>query len=164
MPSDPGLQTLLAHYLAMPPVAAMGVTVEHYDGACLRLHAPLERNVNDKGCAFGGSLASLMTLAGWGLVTLQAQAAGLEAEVFVADSQVKYRAPLFADLRAGARLEGGSDDWSGFAAALRERGRAQAFLLADIELPGGGIACHCRARYVAITKRRDDLALEKGET
>lgn len=138
----------------MPPVAAMAVGIEHYDGTCLRLHAPLERHVNDKGSAFGGSLASLMTLAGWGLVTLQVRAAGLEADVFVADSQIDYLVPLFADLRAEARLQG-EGDWSGFVAALRGRGRARETLVAEVQLPDGGIACRCRARYVAIARNPD---------
>src|SRR5690606_34234099 len=103
-------------------------------------------------CAFGGSLVSLMTLAGWGLVTLQARAAEVDADVFVADSQVDYLAPLFADLRAEARLaEGG--DWDAFAGSLRGRGRAHVQVSARVPLPGGGIACRCRARYVAIARR-----------
>ena len=152
MPSPPGLRALLDHYHSMPPVAAMDLSIQDYTGGRLCLQAPLDRHVNDKGCAFGGSLVSLMTLAGWGLVTLQVQQAGLQADVYVADSRVEYLAPLFADLRAEARLveEG---DWSVFADALRERGRASAHLVAQVPLPDGGIACRCRARYVAVVRR-----------
>ena len=64
------LARLHHHYQSMPPVAAMAVTIAGYDGQRLRLHAPLSTHVNDKGCAFGGSLASMMTLASWGLVSL----------------------------------------------------------------------------------------------
>ena len=71
------LPHLDAHYQGMPPVAAMQVSIAGFDGDCLRLDAPLDRNVNDKGCAFGGSLASLMTLAAWGVVTLRVQGAGM---------------------------------------------------------------------------------------
>lgn len=152
MTPDPALQALLEHYRAMPPVAAMALDIEAYDGARLCLRAPLQRHVNDKGCAFGGSLVSLMTLAGWGLVTLQVQAAGLAADVYVADSRVDYLAPLFADLRATAQLAQ-ADGWDGFMAALRGRGRARAELVAEVPLPDGGIACRCRARYVAIARR-----------
>ena len=70
----------------------------------MQLHAPLDANVNDKGCAFGGSLAGVMTLAGWGLLTLKLEEAGLEGEVYVADSQLRYLKPLYADLQAEARL------------------------------------------------------------
>ena len=65
------LDGLAAHYLAMPPVAAMQPAIAHWQDGHLRLRAPLAANVNDKGCAFGGSLCSLMTLAAWGLVYLE---------------------------------------------------------------------------------------------
>lgn len=154
MISDAELQALLDHYRGMPPVAAMDLSIASADAASLVLSAPLARHVNDKGCAFGGSLVSLMTLAGWGLVTLKARAAGVDADVFVADSQVDYLAPLFDDLRAEARIAG-DGDWDGFAAGLRERGRAHVHIDAQVPLPDGGVACRCRARYVAIARRPD---------
>src|SRR3546814_17074004 len=65
---------LQARLDVMPPVRAMAVQVVSVtpDRVCLR--APLAANVNDKGCAFGGSIAGLMTLAGWGLLVTRAQA------------------------------------------------------------------------------------------
>ena len=48
---------LQADYQAMPPVAAMQLRIAGFDGDALRLEAPLAAHVNDKGCAFGGSLA-----------------------------------------------------------------------------------------------------------
>ncbi len=135
----------------MPPVAALQLSIAGYDGARLRLQAPLQANRNDKGCAFGGSLRSLMTLAAWGLVSLQLQQAGLEADVFVADSQVRYLAPLYADLEAEAEL-GEDGCWEAFLATLRERGRARAPLVARVRLPDGGVATTFAARYVAIAR------------
>jgi len=153
MDSDPVPRAALAllehHFQSMPPVAALQLHVAGFDGQCLRLHAPLAAHVNDKGCAFGGSLASLMTLAAWGVLTLRLQAAGITADVFVADTQVQYRAPLFADLHAQARLADGAD-WDGFLARLRERGRAGIALEASVRLPDGGIAAAAQLRYVAI--------------
>lgn len=151
MKSGAGLQGLLAHYRAMPPVASMGIEIDHYDGSGLRLFAPLSQHVNDKGCAFGGSLTSLMTLAGWGLVTLQAEVVGRPSDVFVASTQVEYVAPLYADLRAEARLEPEAD-WTRFSDRLLERGRASVHLQLDVGLPDGGVATRARARYVAIAK------------
>lgn len=145
------LDAIAAHYRSMPPVAVMDISILGYDGETLRLHAPLARHVNDKGCAFGGSLVSLMTLAGWGLVTLHLEQAGIAADVFVADSDVRYLAPLYADLQAEARLDGGAS-WDDFIATLRQRGRARATLRATVPLPAGGIATECTARYVAIAK------------
>ena len=148
--SDPALQSLLAHYLSMPPVAAMRLGIAGADASALRLRAPLSAHVNDKGCAFGGSLVSLMTLAGWGVATLALERAGLHADVFVASSEVRYRAPLFADLEAVANA--GAAELAAFVAALRDNGRASLCLDACVPLPGGGSACDMRSRYVAIAR------------
>ncbi|RPE80231.1 YiiD C-terminal domain-containing protein [Vulcaniibacterium tengchongense] len=150
--SEPALRRLHDHYLSMPPVASMQLQIAGYDGDRLRLRAPLAAHVNDKGCAFGGSLASLMTLAGWGLVSLHVEAAALDAEVYVADSQIRYLAPLFADLEVEAALAP-EWNWPDFAATLRERGRARVGLVARARLPDGGVATEMTGRYVAIARR-----------
>ena len=149
--SDHLLEHLDAHYRGMPPVAAMQVSIAGYDGERLRLRAPLSHNVNDKGCAFGGSLSSLMTLAAWGLVTLHVQGAGMEADVYVADSQVRYLAPLFDDLEAEAHASPESD-WHDFLATLAQKGRARTELVARVTLPDGKDAATFRARFVAFRK------------
>ncbi len=150
MSRDP-LHALEAHYRSMPPVAAMQMRIAGFDGERLRLQAPLSIHVNDKGSAFGGSLSSLMTLAAWGLTTLQVEAAGLDAEVYVADSEVRYRAPLRGDLEAEASLADG--DWALFLRTLQQRGRARVTLTARIALPEGGVATEMQARYVAILRQ-----------
>ncbi len=61
--------------------------------ASLTLAVPLAPNINDKGCAFGGSLTSLMTLASWGVVELAlARAVGAEGER--ADSKENFARAL----------------------------------------------------------------------
>ena len=91
------------------------------------MQAPLAANVNDKGCAFGGSLCSLMTIAGWGLAFLELAKAGHEADIYIADSRVRSLKPVYEDLLVDVRLdtagEGGADaiDLPG---ALRSKGRA----------------------------------------
>ncbi|MBZ4038188.1 YiiD C-terminal domain-containing protein [Novilysobacter selenitireducens] len=149
--SDDALTRLDHHYQSMPPVAAMQLRIAGFDGDRLRLHAPLSAHVNDKGCAFGGSLGSMMTLASWGLVTLRIEAAGLDADVYVADSQVRYLAPLFADLDVTAEADADAD-WEAFIATLRQRGRARIGLRAWAGLPEGGVATEFTARYVAIVR------------
>jgi thioesterase domain-containing protein len=152
MSVDAALQTLRDYCRSMPPVAAMQVGVDGYDGERLRLTAPLSANVNDKGTAFGGSLTSLMTVTGWGLVTLRLQLAGLKAEVYVADSTVRYLAPLYADLQADAGFAPG-ESWDTFLETLKQRGRARIQVQAQVPLPDGGIATTLSGRFVAIVKR-----------
>ncbi len=144
---------LAAHFAAMPPVAAMAITVLDNTGdGVLRLHAPLALHVNDKGCAFGGSLGSLMTLAGWGLATRAIGAAGIAADVFVADSDVRYLAALYDDLQAEARFAEGTDV-AAVVARLRGGSRARFVVDACVRLPDGGVAASGQARFVAVPRR-----------
>lgn len=150
---DARLAALDAHFQAMPPVAALGLSIGGFDAGALRLVAPLAANVNDKGCAFGGSLASLMTLAGWGVVTLHVEEAGLHADVFVADSQVRYRAPVYEALDVtAARDADEAQDWAGFLETLRTRGRARMAIRAQARLADGTVASDSTARFVAIAR------------
>ena len=144
---------LESHLDTIPMVRAMQVAVGEIAPARLQLTAPLSVNLNDKGCAFGGSLVSLMTLAGWALVTARLHAAGFaETEVFVADSEVKYKAPLWNDLVAEVAAAEG-EDWDEFLAAFAQKGKARITVEARVPLPDGGIATAMQARYAAFAKR-----------
>ena len=137
---------------AIAPARAIALRVTHYDGVSLTLSAPLAPNVNDKGCAFGGSLASLMTLAGWGLPKLALDGVGVEAEIYVQDSAIRYLAPVWHDFRAIARVAEG-ESLQAFVAALRERGKARLRVHCRVPLPDGGDAATLEARFVALAKR-----------
>jgi thioesterase domain-containing protein len=108
----------------IPLARTMELRVVRYDGTELEMAAPLAPNIHDKGCAFGGSMASLMTLAGWGLVELALRARGIECDIYVGDSTIRYREPLFGELRATARFAE-ADALDGFLKALAARGKAR---------------------------------------
>ena len=152
-PPDAGataaLDTLDTKFAAMPPVAAMRLRAVARDGDRLRLHAPLAANVNDKGCAFGGSLSGAMTLAGWGLLTLRLADAGLDAEVYVADSRVRYLAPLYDDLVAEAWPADGTD-WDAVLRGLRQRGRARVEMVARVLDAQGRAVAEFEGRFAAL--------------
>lgn len=143
------LAALDARFAAMPPAAAMRIRATRLDADGLRLHAPLAANVNDKGCAFGGSLASVLTLAAWGLVDARLRALGREAEVYVADSRLKYLLPLYDDLQAHAWLAPGQD-WTAFVRCLDDRGKARLALEADVRDAAGRPVATLHARFAAL--------------
>lgn len=145
------LQGLAAHYLAMPPVVALQPVIDHWQDGHLRLNAPLAANINDKGCAFGGSLGSLMTLAAWGLVYLELAQQGIDADIFVADSRVRYLKPVFEDLQVDACFDDAGERLA-LLDALRRQGRASIRLQARTMLAAGGVAATFVGRYVAISK------------
>lgn len=152
---EAALGSLRTQARQMVPIAAMQVDVAGYDGQRLRVDAPLAPNMNDKGGAFGGSMSSVMTFAGWGLVTLRLHEAGVRAEVFVADSAVRYLRPLHGPLHALAELAPGQS-WESFLTTLAQRGRArvhlQARILSPAEGPGVELMADLSGRYVAILK------------
>jgi hypothetical protein len=68
----------------------------------------------------------------------------------VASSEVRYRAPLFADLEAVAGAD--AAELAAFVETLRTRDRASLDIAARVPLPEGGSACDMRSRYVAIAR------------
>ncbi len=88
----------------IPPAQAMGITVSKHWKNGLELCAPLECNRNDKGTAFAGSIASLLTLAGWGLLTLRLRGSTIEPDIMVVSSEIKYVRPARKALRAVAEI------------------------------------------------------------
>ena len=81
-------------YAEVPLVRAMGVSILRYDNDGLALSAPLEANRNYRGTAFAGSLATLVTLAGWALTHLEVQEMGLKGEVAASQSRIDYLKPV----------------------------------------------------------------------
>jgi len=85
----------------IPLAKMMGVGVEVSDDRALVLKAPKEQNVNSLGTAFGGSLVSLATLAGYGVVwELMKGKNTAEWRIVVKESRAAYRRPVLGDLRA----------------------------------------------------------------
>lgn len=147
--TDAACRALQALYDAMPPVRALGVQVRACERDRVRLWAPLALNINDKGCAFGGSLASLMLLASWGLVQQAVNAAGHAAGVYVAESTQSFRQPLFDDLQAEAWfVQAGAHEV--FLAELAREGRASISVEAAVRRADASRAARQAARYVAI--------------
>jgi thioesterase domain-containing protein len=135
----------------IPLTRAMALELGDYNGDQLTLASPLAPNVNDKGCAFGGSLVSLMTLTGWGLVELALRQRGEDCDVYVGESTVRYLSPVWGDFQAQAqRAE--EANWDTFFATLSARGRARIAVTAAVPGEDGKPAATLAAQFVA--KRR----------
>lgn len=90
----------------IPLAKAMGVGVELSDDRALTLTAPKEQNKNSLNTAFGGSLVSIATLAGYGVVweLMRTEKKSPEEKtswhIVVKESRAAYRKPVIGDLRA----------------------------------------------------------------
>lgn len=78
----------------------MGVVVETADAERVVLRAPLNRNSNFKGTAFGGSLFSLGALAGWAWLTRHLAERELPADAVIQASTIRYLHPVRGEFRA----------------------------------------------------------------
>ncbi len=98
----PALELFLHEMI--PLAKAMGVGVEVSDDRALVLTAPKEQNKNSLNTAFGGSLVSLATLAGYGVVwELMKNEKGTdktEWSIVVKESRAADRQPAIGELRA----------------------------------------------------------------
>jgi thioesterase domain-containing protein len=139
----------------IPLARAMALELGDYDGQRLTLRSPLAPNVNDKGCAFGGSLVSLMTLTGWGLVELALRQHGEDCDVYVGESTVRYLHPVWADFHAQAKASADAD-WPTFFKTLASRGRARIGVTCEVPGESGKPAATLEAQFVA--KRRTAAA------
>ena len=151
--SRDALRLALEHELLddIPLSRAMALRIAAWDGEVLEMRAPLAPNINDKGCAFGGSLASVMTLAGWALVRLAVDEALLPSDIYVQDSTIRYLAPVWGDLRAHARLDA-DDSFATFLDALRARGKARLTVQVVVTADDGSAATTLSARFVALAR------------
>ena len=157
-PADPraAAQALVSFIRQNIPLARnMGLDLGSYDGERLVLNCPLAPNVNDKGCAFGGSLSSAMTLAGWGVVELALRLKGEDCDVYIGESTIRYLDPVWGDFQAeGQRAEGA--DWETFFATLASRKRARIAVACQVPGAAGKLAATLVAQFVA--KRREAAA------
>ena len=122
----------------IPLARAMELRIVGYDGERLALSAPLAPNVNDKGCAFGGSIGSLLTLAAWGLITLKLGERGIAAEVYIRDAELKFSEPVWDSLNAEAWLV--EPDWDALLESLSAGKKTRCTMLAEVVGENGAAA------------------------
>lgn len=149
--SDPANELMQFIHAKIPLARAMALELATHDADHLALRAPLAPNINDKGCAFGGSLASVMTLASWGLVELALRERGIDCDVYVGESTVRYLAPVWTDIHAEARVADDAD-WATFFTTLAARGKARIAIACAVPGEDDQPAATLNSRFVA--KRR----------
>ncbi len=89
----------LVEYLRIhvPLTAGMDIRAGRCQPGYLTLEAPLAPNLNDKGTVFGGSLATLCTLAGWSMISLICRELDCDVDIVIARSEIRYLRPVSED-------------------------------------------------------------------
>jgi thioesterase domain-containing protein len=123
----------------IPLTAAMELRVVRCDDTGIALAAPLPPNSNHRGTVFGGSLASLATLAAWAVVHTGLRRAGLEARVVVQSSQIEYLLPATGEFVATCNAPSEAE-WARFVAMVTRKGRGRLALSVEVVSEGGTVA------------------------
>jgi thioesterase domain-containing protein len=143
----PALELFLHEMI--PLAKAMGVGVEVSDDRALVLTAPKEQNKNSLNTAFGGSLVSLATLAGYGVVwelMREVKTEKPEWHIVVKESRAAYKRPVIGDLRAICERPAQAAI-AEFKEALARYGKAKLKLRAAI-VEDGNVAVDVQAAFV----------------
>lgn len=136
----------------IPMARLMGLRITAWDGRNLRMDAPLAPNLNDKGTGFAGSLATLVTFAGWAAATLLAEkAVGTDCEAAVFESEIRYLIPVTGDFYALVPVPA-PEVVQAFETALAERGRAKLALTSAI-FQDGREKVRYRGRYAVQVRK-----------
>lgn len=107
----------------IPLLNAMQLSFSDYGDLSLWMEAPLAPNINNKGTAFGGSIASICLFGGWAVATLGFIDAGIRnTEIVVYTSEMTFERPARGLLRVRAFVTPG--DFDACLAGLRQ-GRNQ---------------------------------------
>lgn len=142
-----GLERYLHAHI--PLAVAMGVRAIDVDDDAVRLAAPLAPNVNHRGTAFGGSIAALAVLAGWGWLRARLDGRSPIPRLVVQRQVVDYLVAATAELVATCRAPS-PDEWRRFERLLERRGRARLELAVEVDSAGTRVATFV-GTYVAAT-------------
>jgi|TARA_R110000851_G_scaffold129525_1_gene262296 thioesterase domain-containing protein len=89
------LQTLCeTWHNTIPASKFMQITPVLFNGDSLQVTAPIDPNINLHHTMFAGSIYTLMTLTGWGMVWLQQQLSQAHGDIVLADAKVRYLKPV----------------------------------------------------------------------
>jgi thioesterase domain-containing protein len=130
----------------IPLTAAMALRVLQCDEAGIVLVAPLPPNSNHRGTVFGGSLASLATLAAWAVVHTGLRRAGITARVVVQSSQIEYLLPATGEFVATC-VAPTETEWRRFLAMVTRKGRGRLTLGVEV-MSEGVVAARLTGSFV----------------
>lgn len=89
----------------IPISEQMGIKLHQYSGKTLENRASLNKNINLHGTMFAGSIFSLATLTGWGMIFLQLKEKNLSGDIVLGDGNIHYHKPITMQPRALCHVE-----------------------------------------------------------
>lgn len=118
----------------IPLSAYMQLNIDNFDGYQLQCSAPLAPNINLHHTMFAGSIYTLATLTGWGLLYLQLQSLGLSGAQVLAEANIRYFKPIRTAPQAICRLAEAKGDLTALSKGRKVQQQIRVELHADGEL------------------------------
>lgn len=115
----------------IPITQLMGIRVFQYTGSTFETRAALNPNMNLHGTMFAGSIYSLATLTGWGLVHLMMREKSVSGAIVLADADIHYHKPVTELPRSIAHFENIKGDFAPLAKSEKARITVQVEVLDD---------------------------------
>ena len=117
----------------IPLLDAMQLSFIEYGDLSLTMQAPLAPNINNKGTAFGGSIASICLFGGWAVSTLSFIDNGIhDTEIVVYKNEMTFERPARGHLIVTANID--PKDFESCLARLQAGDRSRIRLQIDVEL------------------------------
>ena len=123
------LQNVL--HTEIPLTKHIGLSVIECTDLSLTLNAPLEKNINHKCTAFGGSIYSVSVLSGWGLIYLLLKKHDLSGHIVIQESNTKFLRPVNTDITAVCSFSS-TDQYDKFIKMYKRKGLARIKLTSKI--------------------------------
>ena len=117
----------------IPLLTAMHLSFVSFKDLTLTMEAPLAPNINNKGTAFGGSIASICLFGGWAVSTLAFMDNDIyNTEIVVYENQMTFEQPARGHLMVNAFIK--PDDFEACLSRLKARDPGRIRLDIHVEL------------------------------
>lgn len=124
----------------IPLLTAMDLSFGEYADLALSMTAPLAPNINNKGTAFGGSIASICLFAGWAVATIAFAEHGIRnTEIVVYRNEMTFEKPARGLLKVRAWME--PADFEACLERLRAGDTSRIRLDIHVDLFHDGVRC-----------------------
>ncbi|SKA49519.1 thioesterase domain-containing protein, putative [Enterovibrio nigricans DSM 22720] len=137
----------------------MGVRISQFTGYRFEVAALLNANLNPHQSMFAGSVFSMATLAGWGMVWLMMKERQLSASIVLADSHIRYGRPVTERPRAAVSLDNLSGDLDRLASGRKARVKLEVTIYSGEDVAGTFVGT-----YVLLPEAQEDSAVSQTQT
>jgi len=132
----------------IPITAGLGADIKRYDGASVSISAPLDKNINHRNSAFGGSLSAVAILSGWALLFIKMKELNLQTKLVIQSSNFEFTKPVIDDFEAVCCLPP-IKEYERFLKTLEKHGRAR--ITVNSEVLCNNLSCgNHQGVYVAV--------------